>query len=89
MYSPEIYLRTKKAGLKFKRLPRDRSMEISQSLELLRYTSRRERPLGAIVAGSNFSRTGIYPVREDPLPGLTPLDLICQRFIAYAILEYG
>jgi hypothetical protein len=64
-------------------------MEISQSLELLRYTSRRERPLGAIVAGSNFSRTGIYPVREDPLPGLTPLDLICQRFIAYAILGYG
>jgi hypothetical protein len=47
MYSPEIVevrlFRAKKAGLKFKRLPRDKSIEISQSLELLRCNSRREK----------------------------------------------
>jgi hypothetical protein len=47
MYSPEIVekklFRAKKGGLKFKRLPHGKSIEISQSLELLRYNSRREK----------------------------------------------
>lgn len=83
MYSPEIVerrlLQAKKAGLGFQRLPRDKSMEITQRLQQLQYNDRGEKlPEGQL----------IRPLDERELSFIQSERVLCKCDFLYYLSRY-